>query len=98
MAPLVLAALVGFAAGDALRPPQSQALGRAAVAAIDAYRATLSPLIGSTGFARCRYEPTCSAYGREAIERYGFPHGAWLTARRIARCNPWSRGGEDPVP
>ena len=97
-ASLVLAALVGFAAGDAARPPSDQTLARAAIAAIDAYRATASPLLARTGLARCLYTPTCSAYGREAIRRYGFPRGAWIAARRIARCNPWGKGGDDPVP
>ena len=94
----MLAALLGFAAGDALRPPPAQALARLAIGAIDAYRATLSPAIARTGLARCLFTPTCSAYGREAIQRYGLPRGGWLAAGRILRCNPWSRGGVDPVP
>ena len=71
---------------------------RVAVSAIDVYRATVSPLLSKTGLARCRYEPTCSAYGREAITRYGTARGGWLTVRRIVRCNPWAKGGYDPVP
>ena len=98
IAPLIAAAVLGFGAGDAARPPADQALARAAIASIDAYRSSFSPLIARTGLARCLYTPTCSAYGREAIRRYGFPRGAALTARRILRCNPWSVGGEDPVP
>lgn len=98
IAPLVLAALVGFAAGDALRPPSSQALARAAIGGIDVYRLIVSPVLARTGLARCLYQPTCSAYGREAIRRYGFPRGAWLATARILRCNPWSKGGSDPVP
>ena len=90
------AALIGLAVGDALRPPSEQASARLAVAAIDVYRAAVSPHL--KGIVRCRFEPTCSAYGREAIARYGFPKGFALTAGRVLRCNPWSRGGVDPVP
>ncbi|MEO8432800.1 MAG: membrane protein insertion efficiency factor YidD [Acidobacteriota bacterium] len=81
-----------------MRPADQQAGARIAIAAIDGYRANLSPLLGRSHLVRCRYSPTCSAYGREAIERFGWPKGAALTAIRIARCNPWSRGGDDPVP
>ena len=61
---------------------------------IEAYRLVLSPLIG--GF--CRYVPTCSAYGAEAIRRYGAARGSWLAVRRICRCHPFRPGGYDPVP
>ena len=67
-------------------------------APILAYRTFISPLIGPA----CRYEPTCSAYALEALERHGPIVGLWLTARRLARCHPikWLGGGEgyDPVP
>jgi putative membrane protein insertion efficiency factor len=98
LAPLVAAALIGLAAGDCARPASEQVSARVAVSAIDAYRATVSPLLSKSGLARCRYEPTCSAYGREAITRYGTARGGWLTVKRIVRCNPWSKGGVDPVP
>jgi putative membrane protein insertion efficiency factor len=93
-----LAALLGFAGGDALRPAPDQALARVAIGLIDAYRATVSPALARTGLARCLYRPTCSAYAREAIRRYGFPRGAWLAAGRVLRCNPFAKGGDDPVP
>ena len=95
---MAFAALVGLATGDALRPPEEQLSARAGVVAIDAYRATLGALLGKTGIVGCRFEPSCSAYGREAVRRYGSPRGFLLTARRIARCHPFAKGGVDPVP
>ena len=94
--PIVLAAVAGFLAGDALKPPAEQLTARAAIAAIDVYRSAASPAVGRV--VRCRFEPTCSAYGREAIARYGSPKGFLLTAGRILRCHPWAKGGKDPVP
>jgi hypothetical protein len=98
LAPLILAALVGLLVGDSLRPAPQQASARAAVAAIDLYRGTLSPALSENGLVRCRFTPSCSAYGREAIARYGSPKGFALAAERILRCHPWAEGGEDPVP
>lgn len=46
----------------------------------------------------CKFIPTCSQYGIEAIEKYGAWKGGWLTVWRILRCNPFSKGGYDPVP
>jgi uncharacterized protein len=84
--------------GDALRPVPDQFGSRLALRAIDLYRATVSPALAKSGLVRCRFEPTCSAYGREAIARYGSPRGFALAAGRVLRCNPWAKGGSDPVP
>jgi putative membrane protein insertion efficiency factor len=67
---------------------------RVVLAPIAAYRRWISP----SRPRRCRYEPTCSAYATEAIERFGVARGATLAAWRLLRCNPFSHGGFDPVP
>lgn len=97
-APMLAAALLGLSIGDSIKPPPEQIGARLAVGLIDTYRATLSPALQRTGLIRCRFHPTCSAYGREAILRYGLPKGGALAAARILRCNPFAKGGEDPVP
>ena len=64
---------------------------RSALFVIDEYRAHLSPRL--RGKVSCRFEPTCSAYGRAAIAKYGFAKGGAKTAWRIARCGPWTAAG-----
>ena len=61
---------------------------------VKGYRLLLSPWLGSA----CRFEPTCSAYALQALERHGAGAGSYLTLRRLARCQPWCDGGHDPVP
>ena len=57
------------------------------------YQLLVSPMLGPA----CRYEPTCSVYAHEAIERHGSLHGSWMAVRRLGRCRPGSAGGYDPV-
>lgn len=54
--------------------------------------------ISSAAPPSCRYLPTCSQYGYEAVERYGLAKGGWLTLRRLLRCHPFGAGGCDPIP
>lgn len=58
------------------------------------YRWTISPLLG----VNCRHLPSCSDYGREAIETNGAWKGGWLTLARLCRCHPWGSHGYDPAP
>ncbi len=67
---------------------------RLAVALLYVYKAFLSPLLP----AACKYHPTCSEYCGEAVGRYGVVRGGALGFWRILRCNPFSKGGLDPVP
>ena len=69
-------------------------LARAMIGMIRFYRKGISPLKPPV----CRFTPTCSAYGQEAIERYGAARGGWLLVKRLARCQPFCKGGYDPVP
>ena len=64
------------------------------LALIKFYQWFISPLLGSS----CRYTPTCSQYGVEAIKKHGPFKGGWLTLKRIGRCHPWAAHGHDPVP
>ena len=64
------------------------------MAAIRFYQKGISPLYPP----RCRYIPTCSEYALEAVEKYGAVKGTFLATKRILRCNPFHKGGYDPVP
>jgi len=64
------------------------------LALIRFYKRFLSPVLPSA----CRFEPTCSVYTYQAIEKYGVIKGGWLGIKRIARCHPLNPGGYDPVP
>jgi putative membrane protein insertion efficiency factor len=72
--------------------------GAAIILLIDLYRALLSPLLTAVVGPSCRFEPTCSAYAREAIARFGILAGGRMTARRLVRCRPAGGWGHDPVP
>ncbi|MGH2448119.1 MAG: membrane protein insertion efficiency factor YidD [Chloroflexota bacterium] len=67
---------------------------RLVVGLIVLYQCTLSPLFGNA----CRYEPSCSEYAKQAVEKYGALRGIWMGIKRIARCQPLHAGGYDPVP
>lgn len=66
---------------------------RLVLAALRAYKRQVSPLLPPA----CRYTPTCSEYAVEAVERHGVLKGLALAVRRVLSCNPFSRGGYDPV-
>jgi putative membrane protein insertion efficiency factor len=67
---------------------------RAVIGTIRMYKTAISPLRLPT----CRYQPTCSTYAIEALERFGLVRGSWLALRRLLRCHPFHAGGHDPVP
>jgi uncharacterized protein len=69
-------------------------LSKLMVGLIVLYKKALSPLL----MPACRYYPTCSEYGIEAISKYGPFKGGWMTLKRIVSCNPWGGHGHDPVP
>ena len=68
---------------------------KAMIFLIRTYQMTLSPRFSHGS---CRYTPTCSQYAMEAVQKYGAIKGGYLAVRRILRCNPFSKGGYDPVP
>jgi putative membrane protein insertion efficiency factor len=91
LATLALLAAMIVAFHDYAVPHGRGLAARGAILAIDEYRAHVSPHL--RGVVRCRFKPTCSAYGREAIRKYGFAEGSLKTAWRLARCGPWTKQG-----
>ena len=77
------------ALASAARIPQRLLIGL-----VRGYRLLLSPWLGSS----CRFEPTCSAYALDALQRHGAAAGSYLAGARLLRCHPWCAGGHDPVP
>ncbi|TMA49310.1 MAG: membrane protein insertion efficiency factor YidD [Deltaproteobacteria bacterium] len=92
-----------------MRPPSSRApwssrpraesrrpdvVAVALIALLRAYRLVVAPGLPPS----CRFVPSCSAFGVEALERHGAARGLRLTIGRLARCHPWTPGGYDPVP
>ena len=67
---------------------------RLAIFLLRCYKRFLSPLLPPM----CRFEPTCSVYTMQAVDKYGALRGIWLGIRRLGRCHPFNRGGWDPVP
>jgi putative membrane protein insertion efficiency factor len=66
---------------------------RFTLALLAGYKTLVSPWLPPA----CRFIPTCSEYGYQAVERYGVLRGGWLALRRLLRCHPFSRGGLDPL-
>lgn len=69
-------------------------LKKLALLLVKFYQAAIRPLLQNA----CRYEPSCSNYATEAINKYGAIKGSWLGIKRILRCHPWGGSGYDPVP
>ena len=69
-----------------------------ALALIGFYQHRRHTVFAFIPYGACRFEPSCSEYGRLSYERFGFMWGSALTAWRLLRCNPWTAGGADPVP
>ena len=64
------------------------------IALVKFYRAAISPYTAPS----CRFDPTCSQYALEALQKYGALKGTWLTLKRLSKCHPFHKGGYDPVP
>jgi uncharacterized protein len=94
---LIAAAVAALLALDLSRAPQRQWSARVLLGSISVYQSTLSPLLGRSGV-RCRFVPTCSHYGADAIREDGALIGSLRAAWRVARCGPWTKAGTlDPA-
>jgi uncharacterized protein len=82
------------AGGNPLMHAVRQVLAFPFILLIRLYQLVISPWIGP----KCRFTPTCSQYGIEALRKHGPVKGLWLTIRRVSRCHPWGGSGFDPVP
>lgn len=80
--------------GRALEQHRPTLPARILILCVRGYQHTLSHIVGG----QCRFQPTCSNYGIDALTRHGALFGSWLTIKRICRCHPWNTGGYDPVP
>lgn len=74
--------------------PKTNLAGKAMIGVIRLYQGAISPYLPPS----CRYTPSCSQYGVEAIQKHGAIKGGWLTMKRVCSCNPWGGHGYDPVP
>jgi putative membrane protein insertion efficiency factor len=79
---------------SATNEPRPSPAARVLMAAVRGYQKALSPFMGGN----CRYYPSCSEYGYDAIRLHGAGRGAWMAVKRIGRCQPFHEGGYDPVP
>jgi putative membrane protein insertion efficiency factor len=93
---LAFLAFAAIALHDFASPHGRGFAARGSIFLIDEYRAHVSPRL--RGKVVCRFTPTCSAYGRAAIAKYGFARGVSKTAWRIARCGPWTKAGTVDLP
>ena len=89
----ILEVFIKFLSKD-IRKEDGIILKKILIALIKFYRKYISPMKTT----KCPYYPTCSTYGLEAVEKYGAVKGGALALWRIIRCNPFSKGGYDPVP
>jgi len=78
----------------ARKSPRMGLIAQLLILGVGLYKMTLSWVLGG----RCRFHPTCSVYGEQAIRYHGALRGSWLAVLRISRCHPWHPGGLDPVP